>query len=174
MLQGYSGPILVFCGDVKLAAGKVAQEAHVLLTSDEEIAMNFATFAPVHKDFNAAKADSMFPNFDALEAEGTDVRTVEEHDIRKHLRTSCELKKLSSADTEHLLRQVVSFRKFIIPRAAVHLANDTLRSQIFHCIEDLVMQHVDMRSSAPVIQRVIAVDCPTQELYFSFRAIFIV
>ncbi len=135
--------------------------------------MNFATFAPVHKDFNAAKADSMFPNFDALEAEGTEVRTVPDHDIRDHLRKSCELKKLSSVDTEHLLRLVVSFRKFIIPRADVRLANDTLRSQIFHCIEDLVMQHVDVRSSAPVIQRVIAVDCPTQVLYYSFHAILI-
>ena len=73
----------------------MAQEAHVLLTSDEDIAMNFATFAPVHQDFNAAKADSMFPNFDALEAENTRVRSVQESEIVPHLHTSCGKKKFS-------------------------------------------------------------------------------
>ncbi len=163
--QGYSGPVLVFCSDVVRAASHVAQEAHVLLTSDQEVALRFATFAPVHSMYNASEAGSMFPDFDALEAEDTRVRSVKESEIIPHLQTSCGKKKLSSAITQQLCQHVVSFRKFYIPRSAVTLANDSLRSQIFHCVEDLVMQHVDVRSSAPVIQRVIAVDNPTQVFF---------
>jgi hypothetical protein len=157
----------VFCSDVDRAASHVAQEAHVLLTSDQDIALRFATFAPVHSMYNAAEAGSMFPNFDALEAENTRVRSVQESEIVPHLQTSCGKKKLSSAVTQQLCQQVVSFRKFYIPRSVVRLANDTLQSQIFHCVEDLVMQHVDVRSSAPVIQRVIAIDNPSQVLFNS-------
>jgi hypothetical protein len=151
----------VFCSDVDRASGKVAQEAHVLLTSDEEIALRFATFAPLHHLYDASKAGSMFPNFDLLEAEGTRVRTVSESEIEPHLKAKCAKTKLSSAVTQQLCQKLVPFRKFYIPRSAARLANDTLQSQIFHYIEDLVMQHVDVRSSAPVIQRIIAIDCPS-------------
>lgn len=151
----------------RAAASHLAQEAHVLLTSDQDVALRFATFAPMHSMYSAAEAGSMFPNFDALEAENTRVRSVQESEIVPHLRTSCGKKKLSSAVTQQLCQQVVSFRKFYIPRSVVKLANDTLQSQIFHCVEDLVMQHVDVRSSAPVIQRVIAIDNPTQVIFNS-------
>jgi hypothetical protein len=110
--------------------------------------------------YSASQADSMFPDFDALEAEGTRVHTVVEGDIMPHLQAHCGKKKLASAVTKKLCQEVVPFRKFYIPRSAAHLANDTLQSHIFHCIEDLIMQHVDVRSNAPVIQRVIAIDCP--------------
>jgi hypothetical protein len=56
----------------------------------------------------------------------------------------------------------VTLRMYVRYDECARLANDTLQSQIFHCVEDLVMQHVDVRSSAPVIQRVIAIDCPSQ------------
>ncbi len=138
----------------------------MLLTSDEETAMNFATFAPVHQNFNACRADSMFPDFDALEAEAPgSVRTVQESEIIPLLRSACAKKQLSSAVTQQLCQKVVPFRKFFIPRSVVSLANNTLRSQIFHCVEDLVMQHVDVMSNAPVIRRVIAIDCPSQVLF---------
>ncbi len=145
----------------------MAHEAHVLLTNDEETALNFATFAPVHSRCDTSDAGSMFPDFDALEAEGTRVRTVEESEIIPHLRTSCAKKLLSSAVTEELCKKAVPFRKYFIPRSAVRLANDTLQSQIFNCMEDLVMQHVDVRSRVPVIRRVIAIDCPSQVFVLS-------
>ena len=152
----------MFCGDVDRASGGVAREAHVLLTSDEETALRYATFDPVHRMYSAAAADSMFPDFDALEAEGTRIRTVSESEVIPHLQTHCHMKKLSSSVTAQLGQLVVEYRKFFIPRSAARLANDSLQSHIFHCIEDLVMQYVDVRSSAPVIQRVIAIDNPTQ------------
>jgi hypothetical protein len=113
----------------------------------------------------------MFPDFHALEAEGTHIRTISESEVIPHLKTKCGKTKLSSSVTEHLCRQVVEYRKFFIPRSAARLANDTLRSQIFHCIEDLVMQHVDVRAKSPIIQRVIAIDNPTQVTYTHFQKV---
>ena len=60
-----------------------------------EIALRFATFALVHRLYNASEVGSMFPDFDALDAQGIRVCTVLESEIEPHWKTECEKVKFS-------------------------------------------------------------------------------
>jgi hypothetical protein len=184
---GYSGPILIFCGNTKRALDTWGQESHVLLTSSSRVAQSFARFGPLHEHYKCNSRDTMFPNFEQLSTElqalppplpttGASIAAMTEvpsyikevpvEGLEGTMVNRMQAKKLSWEDQERVLTDLraggrIAFRKFFIPRSIVSKVNDTLASNLFHTLEDLIFQYVNVRdASCPRVDRVIAIDNP--------------
>jgi hypothetical protein len=162
---GFSGPILMFCGDLPGAIRTLTESSRLFVTDDIVTALSFATFQPIYETFDCKSITSMFPDFARLLREDISSRQVMSADLKTAIEAHnkrCALPQASS-DTiiADLVSQEVAFTKYYIPRSVRWLKNDTHAAHLFHAMEDITMQFVDVRNPlCPRVERVIAIDNP--------------